>query len=287
MNKKISVVIAFIGILIFAGFACKQSDPPKKELVNVDRSARVGDSIRFAGKDWKVKIYEDKQWGPGPNWFSGHEDDITVDVNGYLHMKIVNRDNKWMSTEVISDEVMGYGTYIFTLEADLESIPENIVLGLFTWDNNSFQEAANSEVDIEFSRWGDLSDLRTLQYGVQPINFGTVFPERAFRPEYGLGKLRGVHTHAFTWTDTLISWVSYAGDTYGSGEVLGTWKFDLNNPARIKEEGGNESDPIIIPKPGPETNARINFWILPWVNQRPTDGNEQEVIVRNFEYRPL
>ncbi|MFT5512100.1 MAG: hypothetical protein ACI8SE_000495 [Bacteroidia bacterium] len=285
MNKVLKLTVVFsIGVTLLLG--CKQSSPPARS-VNTEVSGRVGDSIRFAGLDWTVKVHETGQWGPGPNYFSGNEQDITIDSNGYLHMKIVNRDGKWFSTEVVSDKNMGYGTYVFTIDADLEDIPENIVLGLFTWDNNTFQSDANSEIDIEISKWGDTTDLRTLQYGVQPINFGVLYPERMHRPEYPLGKLKGLTTHGFRWSDSTITWASYSGDTYGQGELLGEWQFDTSFPARVKEEGGSKSVPVIIPAPGSETNARINLWIATWYALGPANGKEQEIIIRDFDYSPL
>ncbi len=285
-NSKAYVSAICLGILLLVG--CKQSKPPGPDTsVNTESFGRVGDSIRFAGLDWTVKIYETSKWGPGDNYFSGNESDITLDSNGYLHMKIVQRNGKWYSTEVVSDDNMGYGTYIFTIDDDLENITENIVLGLFTWDDNTFYSDANSEVDIEISKWGDKSDLRTLQYGVQPINFGTLYAERMYRPEYPLGKLTGVTTHGFTWADSTISWASYSGSVYGQGELLGEWEFDKSFPGRVKEEGGNKSVPVTVPAPGSETNARINLWIATWLNPGPADGKEVEIVIRDFEYRPL
>lgn len=281
--RRIKVVI--VGVLLIFMFSCHQSDPPKDQIEN--SSGRIGDSIRFAGLDWRVKVYEDIKWGPGPNFFSGNNEDVFIDNNGYLHMKIVQRDGKWMSTEVVSDKNMSYGRYIFTIEGDFENIPENIVLGLFTWDDNTFFEQANSEVDIEISKWGDKNDSWTLQYGVQPINFGTFYPERRFRPEYELGQLTGVSTHAFTWTADKIVWESFEGNQYGVGKPIGSWTFDSNNPGRVKEEGGNNSKPIVIPEPGPTTNARINLWIATWINSAPTDGKEKEFIIRDFKYEVL
>ncbi len=286
MNVKNITAVAASICVFFLINGCKIGDPPSVSSVNTETSGRVGDSIRFAGLDWTVKVHENQMWGPGPNFFSGNENDITIDSNGFLHMKIVNRGDKWYSTEVVTDKAMGYGTYIFTIEGNLEDIPENIVLGLFTWDNNTFKTDANSEVDIEISKWGNKNDPWTLQYGVQPINFGTLYEERMYRPEYDLGKMKGVTTHAFTWTEEKISWVSYAGDTYGSGEVLGEWEFDKSFPGRVKEEGGNKSVPVVIPAPGSETNARINLWVTTWSGAGPSDNKEQEVIIRNFEYIP-
>ncbi len=288
-NRKVNKIkMKLFGLLVVSTslVACQQSAPPDPS-VNTETFGRVGDSIHFAGHDWTVKIHETGKWGPGPNYFSGNERDITIDDNGYLHMKIVKRNDKWFSTEVVSDKNMGFGTYIFTVDADLENISDNIVLGLFTWDNNTFQTDGNSEVDIEVSKWNNKAEQRTLQYGVQPIFFGQLNEERKHRPEYPFGSLKGVSTHAFTWTEKEITWVSYAGDTYGQGTVLGEWSFDDTQPARVKQEGGNTSEPIVIPKPGSETNARINLWLVNDGGQGPETGRDVEIIIRDFQYIPL
>lgn len=203
-------------------------------------------------------------------------------------MTISNRDEKWFATEVISADTMGYGTYTFTVVGDLTNIPENITLGLFTWDNNSFQEAGNSEVDIEFSKWGDTATNQTLNYAVQPVAFGPTFKERVTRAQLeDVEDIIGISTHEFTWTPRLISWKSYKGEEKKEDNQIAEWSFDLDNPARVKNEGGKSSDPIIIPKPGKTTNTRINFWIQTWLGAAPADGLRHEVIIKEFEYQGL
>jgi hypothetical protein len=32
---------------------------------------------------------------------------------------------------------------------------KKIVVGLFTWDDNSYQAQANDELDVEFAKWGN------------------------------------------------------------------------------------------------------------------------------------
>ncbi len=264
--------------LIFIVLSCKQSDPPSY--------GRNGDKISFSGRTWDIK-YNPVMIGPGPNWFSDYYSDVYVDDKGRLHMKIAEHDGKWYATEVVSEENMGYGTYIFTVIGDLVNIPENVVLGFFTWDNNTFYEQANSEVDIEFSKWGNAETNNTMTYSVQPVNFGVFYPERTHGAVIEPSKLIGATTHAFTWTDSLITWKSYAGYQYGEGELLGEWHFDTNNPARQKMESGNTSQPVVIPAPGSTTNVRINFWIITPISPKPTDGMEQEVIISSFQYIPL
>jgi hypothetical protein len=57
--------------------------------------------------------------------------------------------------------------------------------------------------------------------------------------------------------------------------------------ACINTEGGQALQPIVIPNPGNTTNARMNLWTLPYSTIGPNNQLEHEVLIRNFEYRPL
>ena len=264
-------------LLLFILLSCEQSEP--------DFNGRNGDFLTFSGMQWEIK-HSENLLGPGPNYFSDHPNDVWIDDQNYLHLSVHEREGKWFSTEVVSVDTFGYGTYVFTIEGDLKNIDKNIVLGLFTWDNNTFQEQANSEVDIEFAKWGVDTVQNTLQYGVQPINFGNFNPERVFKPSISSDYWIGVSTHAFTWTDTLITWQSWDGSEYGDGPPLATWSFNLDNPPRIKFEGENQSDPVIIPAPGNTTNARMNLWLVNGPDG-PFNKFNQEVIIQKFQFIPL
>lgn len=270
--------VIFIGFLLLSG--CEQPEP--------ENPVRQGDSLFFSGRNWTIKEYENTQWGPGPNYFSAHPNDVWVDSKDRLHLTINQRDGKWFSTEVVSTDTFGYGTYTFTVIGDFVNMPENITLGLFTWDDNTFYEAANSEVDVELSKWGDADTLQTLNYAVQPVFFGQENPERNYRAQLDNPEvLIGVSTHEFTWAPDIITWRSWKGETKQPDNLIAEWEFDENMPARIKYENGNESKPIVIPEPGNTTNARINLWLQTWVNPAPTDGQEHEVIIKSFAFTPL
>jgi hypothetical protein len=258
--------------------SCHQSDP--EEVLG-----RNGDVIDFAGRKWDVK-FSTVPVGPGPNYFSRLYDDVWVDAQGYLHLTIDKHNDIWYSSEVISQDTMGYGTYTFTIQADPLSFSENVVLGLFTWNDSSFYTDGNSEVDIEFSKWGDTSSTTVTTYSVQPVSFGSFFAERTREMMIPESQLKGVSTHQFTWTDTLITWRSYAGENTSSTPVA-SWSFNLNHPPRVKEEGGNLSQPIVIPRPQNNTHTRMNFWTLPFSGIGPNDGKKHEVVVRGFGYKAV
>jgi hypothetical protein len=265
-------------MLVLLGLGCKQSKPE-------DVLGRVGDVVTFAGRTWDVK-WGLEPMGPGPNMFSRLYDDVWVDEHGWLHLTIAKHNEVWYSSEVVGRDNLGYGTYTWTIDADPMSFSENVVFGLFTWDNNTFYTDGNSEVDIEFAKWGDSTSTTPTTFSVQPVAFGGYFAERTREREIAEEDLRGVTTHTFTWTDTLITWASYKGDK-AEGTPIATWDFDLNHPPRVKIDGGQTSMPIVIPTPGETTNARMNLWTLPYSSIGPNNQLEHEVVIRSFTYDPL
>jgi hypothetical protein len=278
--KKITNLFCLL-IIITLNQSCKQSDP----LPIVKEEPQ--DGLLFSGLKWEVKSGGDSKLGPGPNYFSDSTSNVFVDNQGYLHLKITLDNGKWNCAEVISREKFGYGTYVFTIQSNVANIDRNAVVGLFTWDNTSFFTQANSEVDIEFSKWGSATDTLTLTYSVQPVWFSNPVPywERSKRPTMSVSKLKFPSTHAFTWTDSLITWKSYEGVNYPGNSLLSNWSFDKTKPPRIKIEGNNQSQPVVIPGPGQDTHARINLWLLNGLG--PSNNNEVELIVKEFKFIPL
>ena len=111
--------------------------------------------LSFAGSDWWVKRYHDPV-DPGPNLFSDGNDNVWVDPNGHLHLAITEQDGKWTCSEVIAEASFGYGTYVFTVQANLNLLDENAVLALFTWDDLAPQFNYR-EIDVEILEVGQRS----------------------------------------------------------------------------------------------------------------------------------
>ncbi len=261
-------------------FSCKQSDPP------TPNTSEKGD-FSFSGYDWKYKNSSGNQVGPGPNLFSSSSDNIWLDQDSMLHLKITKRNGLWYCSEVISTKEFGYGTFIFTTQSDLTTLNEKSIFGLFSWNDYSFYNQGNSEVDIEFARWNNANDSLLLTYSVQPVWFDNASPyaERTRRPQMQVNKLKTTSTHVFRWTPDSVTWKSYEGSNYPGINLLASWAFDKTNPARTKIEGGITSAPIIIPAPDDSTNVRLNLWLLN--GQAPSNGTESEVVIKSFRYIPL
>lgn len=230
--------------------------PPTIYSVSVADKAvqRTPRTISFAEGKWYVKASVDKV-SPGPNYFSDSMENVWVDDNDNLHLKITLRNGKWYCPEVILTNSLGYGKYIFQVVSPLGQLNENVVFGLFTWDNDACTEN-HREIDIEFSRWGNRNDLLNAQYVVQPHDI-TGNLSRWMMPS-----TVDTSTHVFDWKGDKVAFTSMKGlqSTQPYHSVIYTWNYT----------GAD------IPNPGSE-NCRINLWLL---NSRPpSDGQEVEVIL--------
>ncbi|MES2764955.1 MAG: hypothetical protein V4642_03750, partial [Bacteroidota bacterium] len=212
---------------------------------------------------------------------------VWVDTQGQLHLKITYTNGKWVAAEILSEQSFGYGDYAFYLSSQADKLDKNVVLGMFTWNNNSFMTDGNSEIDIEFAKWG-YEGAKSLQYAVQPTNWGT-YGERDIKPADFL--LAGDYsTHTFSWAPTEVKFRSYYDHGFPTSWLAGTWDFYNTSTPRQKIEGGRTSNPVVIPQPGTDTKVHINLWLTDYnqdgYGDAPSNGQTAEVIVKKFEFRP-
>ncbi|MCI0554831.1 MAG: T9SS type A sorting domain-containing protein [Anaerolineae bacterium] len=242
---------------IASGFACL---PAILDTISVAKIAtnRIPRTISFSGYEWWVKASVG-QVGPGSNYFSDNMENVWVDGQGQLHLKITRRNGTWYCAEVVLTQSLGYGRYIFKTASKIGQINENAVLGLFTWDNDGCN-AFHREIDIEFSRWGVVTDPNG-QYVVQP------WDRTGNRNRWTIPTSIGLSTHSFIWQSDNISFLSAEGhqSVAQPDSILYTWNYTGTN----------------IPEPDTE-NPRINLWLLNGIP--PSDNMEVEVVIADFNY---
>lgn len=216
-------------------------------------------SVRFAGRTWHVRSCAAGALGPGPNHFSDAPEDVFVDANGNLHLRIVRRGTQWFSTEVVAEAPsrLGYGSYTFVLGSRVDLLDKNVVLGLFTWEDGAPKQN-NREIDIEFSRWGE-AGAPNAQYVVQP------FDRAGNRQRFSFQQSGSSSWHRFTWKSGSVNFASWNGPPTRAPAMA--WRCTSGD----------------VPQPGGE-QVRINLWLLN--GQPPSDGKSVEVIVHAFSHTP-
>jgi hypothetical protein len=210
--------------------------------------------INFSGYDWYVKSSYSDKTGPGPNYFSDSENNVWVDNQGRLHLKITYRNSQWNCAEVIMLKSYGHNKYVFYLDSRPDLLDMNIVLGLFTYKNDL------EEIDIEFSRWS-IEGNQEAQYAIQPSDI----VENKTR--FSLNLNGDSTTHFFDWRADKISFASYYGHILSpvdKTDIINEWTYTGNS----------------IP-PDSDEKLEINLWLFR--GRPPSDNMEAEVIINRVE----
>lgn len=224
--------------------------------------AVVLDTIDFAGYTWDVKsgyCSVGNTAGPGPNYYCGDEEDLWVDGNDHLHMKMNYKSAlSHYGCVSIKTPVSGCGTYKYIVNNGPNGSPDsfdpNVVLGMFTYDDVPAYD--NYEIDIEISDWGDSTPDYNLWYVTWLDSSSTA--DHTLET-FGTGAVE----HSFTWLPSSITLSSIKDGVY------------LTDGVRTGED--------VYPCPTEPIYARLNFWLV--------DGDDpaswQEIVIDDFEFTPL
>jgi len=223
-----------------------------------------GRTVEFSGRTWRVK--GPGYYGPGPNLFCDTSDCVWVDGEGRLHVTVTGSGGSWYSTEVVLEESLGYGDYIFTTEGRLDQLDPNVVLGIFLWQYGPCWDPSYlwwnpfNEIDVEFSRWGNpASDIG--QFVAQPYDYpGNI---QRFDASFSEGELA---SHAFSWHSDRVEFRSWRGGPYDEdpGNMIMEWTYTGPH----------------IPRPE-QPRAHINLWRL-----NESLAFEQEAVFTQFMFVP-
>ncbi|MDK2125435.1 glycoside hydrolase family 16 protein [Parachitinimonas caeni] len=218
-------------------------------------------TINFSGYTWDVR--NEASGGPGPNRWD--ENNVWVDWQGQLHLKIANRNGQWSSAELFLRQRLGFGTYQFKLIGRPDWFDDNVVLGLFSYTRPDIGPDGTNEIDIELSRWGSAGNP-VGNYGVFPAVRGYPQAVRAFH----MGLNGDYTTHRFFWTPYQITFQSLHGHQDGNENEMSRWQF---SPADYYQRVPQNALPI-----------HMNLWL--YQGMPPKNGQEVEIIISEFKFIP-
>lgn len=212
-------------------------------------------TIEFAGDTWEVRS-DPLLSGPGPNFFSDSTDNVWVDAQGALHLRIQYRNGHWWCAEVINTNPAGYGKHQLWIDSPVDLLDPNDVLGFFTWD--TFAPQYNyREIDIEFARWGD-PYAPNAQYVIQPYTT----PGNLYRYHLSIPTQRSLHI--FDWQPGQVNF----------------WSYDQNDS--LLQQWSYTNQPAVPPAGG---HIHLNLWLMSGL--APTNSGPQEVVIHDYQFTPL
>lgn len=226
--------------------------------LNQTQAATYPNTINFSGYTWWIENTNNQLAHPGPNYWSNSPQNVWVDTNGFLHLKITYINGKYICPEVTCTKTLGYGTYTFYLASRIDRFDKNIVAGLFARIDD------NHEVDIEFSKWG-LANYQNSRYTIQPAPYVENQNKHTFNTVlYG-----DYTTQYFKWTQSGVYFASVGGHYQPGTEPAGNviQSYTLNR--QVSAAG---------------VKAHINLWL--YQGMAPSDGSQPELVIKSFQYTP-
>jgi hypothetical protein len=211
--------------------------------------------LTFGGWQWYVKAGFSH---PGPNLWSDSENHVWVDENGALHLTLSPEGNRWLATELVSEDHFGYGTYTFFLKSDPNHYDPHAVAALFLYRDE------RNEIDIEFTRWGDPDNEHTGNYVLQPAEIPGnqyTFPM----------ELSGSYTtHRIQWKPGKVVFQSWHGNHPEPlpSHLISEWEYTGPNIPQYHN-----------------VRLHLNFWLFR--GQQPQAGQQMVFVISDFVFQPF
>ena len=163
-------------------------------------------TINWKGHVWDVTGVE-PIGAPSSGQISGDASNVSVDANGYLHLKITKIGNAFTGAQLFTQDNLGFGTYNFQIEGDLTNFERGVVLGIFPYGPTAgIGVDGENEIDIEFSKWDNPNSGNNADFTYYPptgygdANYTPSF-EHNFFVNFGGATLS---TSRIEWTPTSI-----------------------------------------------------------------------------------
>ncbi len=217
-------------------------------------------TIRFSGYDWAVRS---GHGGPGPNDWD--ENNVWVDLSGFLHMKLTSRGTGCFCAEVNTKDRLGFGHYQFWIVGRVDRLDPNVVFGMFNYPTSDVGPDGTNEIDIEYAQWGN-PEAKHGNYTVWPVRKDLI---RGFT-RFALELNGNYTTHRFIWNSTSVSFQSLHGHRDDNSGLFEKW---LYQPPDSKNYISQKAMPV-----------RINLWCFK--GQVPRNGQPVEIVIRSFKFTP-
>ena len=197
----------------------------------------------------------------------GDPKNVTVDANGYLHLRISNGTAGWTASELFTTDRLGFGTYQWQVDGPIDSYDKNVVLGLFPYGPAAGIGAdSTNEIDIEYSRWGQANGPNG-DWTDYPAS-GTTIGELSYTFTLAPATLS---TSRFVWSATSIASALLTGlqPVDGTTGLIKSWTYAPTNPT--------------VNVPQQALPLGMNLWCF---DSPPSDGNPVEIVIRDFVFVP-
>lgn len=216
--------------------------------------------LNWQGHAWKVTT--GRMAGVAP----GDPGNVSIDSNGYLHLSIDKRNDKWTAAEIFTTENLGFGTYQWVIEGNMWNMDPHTVLGLFPYGpTHGIGKDATNEIDIEFSQWNKTCVCNADFTVYPPVHREHGAP--SYELNFNVDNGTNLTTARAVWSSASIVFTLMSGD-----QPIGTTANVLKTETYTSSKDNIPQLPIPV---------GINFWAF-----KSVPAADQSMTIRSFQYVP-
>ncbi len=240
--------------------SCTQDAASEPDQVD-NSSAAATSSLTWKGLTWNLTN------GGMAGIAAGNSNNIFVDGNGYLHLKIVNTGGTWTASEMFTTTNLGFGTYQWQVEGPVDRMDPSVVLGLFPYGPAAgIGSDRTNELDQEFAFWG-YPDGTNFGWTFYPAS-GTTIGTNNFKFTLNGGN---AVTSRMVWSSTSVTGSLLTGFQPVSSNtgLIKSWTYAPTNPSTNIPQ-------VALP-------LGMNLWLF---EAPPSSGQNVEIVIRDFTFIP-
>jgi hypothetical protein len=196
----------------------------------------------------------------------GNPHNVSIDSNGYLHLKIMNFAGRWTASELFTVDNLGFGTYQWVIQGDVWNMDPVTVLGLFPYGPaNGIGKDGSNEIDVEFSQWAGTCGCNA-DFTIYPSVYHQ--GRSSYNRDFTVSNGKSLTTARMVWSSKSVVFTLMSGDQPigTTANVLQTATYTSSNTTNIPQQ----------PLP-----VGMNLWAY-----TADPATNQSVIIRSFQYVP-
>jgi len=189
-------------------------------------------TISWKGHTWNVNAGDPIGDGSQGGQISGSASNVSVDSNGYLHLKISGSGSTAKGAELYSADNIGFGSIYYVISGPITAMQKQVVASGFTYGPaNGIGVDGENELDVEFSQWngtaGNINGDFTFYPNTGHGNLGASYEDN------WLINLGGstVNTVRIDWSSTKVTasiWTGVVPPTASTSTAVKTGTFNGN-----------------------------------------------------------
>jgi len=257
-----SIVMILFSVMIIS---CNKSET---EVTKEESLTNKTDGFNFSGYNWVVK--ETKNIADSRYFCLTNKNNVTIDKDGSLRIKITKTGDVWSGGEITIDTSLGFGEYSFEIYSPQGKLDANATLSFTVLNVTDDQYEGMTQTGIRFSKYSEPEANNELEYFLYATDKKIAEVKTPDKP-FLISEKSSIHKVGI-YPDYMY-FSSKSGDNFNEFKTVKQGSNASGIPDDITFSPSTDNMKVIISLCLAETNE-------------PISKNTIELVLKNFKFSP-